>query len=127
MGRGGRLAALRRPSVGGVSSGSDNDSNSDSEGLRHVMGGRQLLMTLERSPLHRSRSGWLLFRERSPVGGGGGGGGGWGGAGVGYRLLINDFTAVRVDMKDHIFTHDILGEDKTTHNLEMTAGVSLYF
>ena len=48
-------------------------------------------------------------------------------AGVGYRLLINDFTAVRVDMKDHIFTHDILGEDKTTHNLEMTAGVSLYF
>ena len=77
---GGRLAALRRPSVGGVSSGSDNDSNSDSEGLRHVMGGRQLLMTLERSPLHRSRSGWLLFRERSPVGGGGGGGG-WGGGG----------------------------------------------
>ena len=48
-------------------------------------------------------------------------------AGVGYRLLINDFTAVRVDMKDHIFTHDILGEDKTTHNLEMTAGASLYF
>ncbi len=48
-------------------------------------------------------------------------------AGVGYRLLINDFTAVRVDMKDHIFTHDILGEDKTTHNLEMTAGGGLYF
>ena len=48
-------------------------------------------------------------------------------AGVGYRLLINDFTAVRLDMKDHVFTLDVLGEDKTTHNLEMTAGVSLYF
>lgn len=49
------------------------------------------------------------------------------GLGVGYRLLINDLVAVRVDMKDHVFNLDVLGEDKTTHNLELTAGVSLFF
>ena len=49
------------------------------------------------------------------------------GVGVGYRLLVNDLIAVRVDMKDHIFNLDVLGEDKTTHNLELTAGVSLFF
>lgn len=49
------------------------------------------------------------------------------GVGVGYRLLVNDLIVVRVDMKDHIFNLDVLGEDKTTHNLELTAGVSLFF
>ncbi|MEE3320247.1 MAG: outer membrane beta-barrel domain-containing protein [Pseudomonadota bacterium] len=47
--------------------------------------------------------------------------------GVGYRLLINDFTTVRVDMKDHIFSMDILGEDRMTNNIELSAGVSLFF
>ena len=47
--------------------------------------------------------------------------------GVGYRLLINDFTAFRVDMKDHLFNLDVLGEDKLTHNMELSAGVSLFF
>lgn len=47
--------------------------------------------------------------------------------GVGYRLLVNDFAAVRVDMKDHMFNLDVLGEDKLTHNMELTAGVSLFF
>jgi len=49
------------------------------------------------------------------------------GVGVGYRLLVNDWLTVRVDMKDHIFNLDVLGEDKTTHNLELTAGVGLFF
>ncbi|MCG8392233.1 MAG: outer membrane beta-barrel domain-containing protein [Pseudomonadales bacterium] len=49
------------------------------------------------------------------------------GLGLGYRLLVNDLMAVRVDMKDHIFNLDVLGEDKTTHNLELTAGISLFF
>ncbi|MGB2336675.1 MAG: outer membrane beta-barrel domain-containing protein, partial [Alcanivorax sp.] len=47
--------------------------------------------------------------------------------GVGYRLLINDWMALRVDMKDHIFNLDVLGEDKTTHNLELTAGIGVFF
>ncbi|MCK0153416.1 outer membrane beta-barrel domain-containing protein [Alcanivorax sp. S6407] len=47
--------------------------------------------------------------------------------GVGYRLLINDFTTVRVDMKDHLFNLDVLGEDKMTQNMEFSAGVSLFF
>ena len=49
------------------------------------------------------------------------------GLGVGYRLLINDWLTVRVDMKDNIFNLDVLGEDKMTHNLELTAGVGLFF
>ena len=47
--------------------------------------------------------------------------------GIGYRLLINDFTAIRVDMKDHLFNLDVLGDDKLTQNLELSAGVSLFF
>ena len=47
--------------------------------------------------------------------------------GVGYRLLINDFIAFRVDMKDHLFNLDVLGEDKMTHNMELSAGASLFF
>lgn len=49
------------------------------------------------------------------------------GLGAGYRLLVNDLIAVRVDMKDHIFNLDVLGKDKTTHNLELIAGVSVFF
>lgn len=49
------------------------------------------------------------------------------GLGVGYRLLINDWLTVRVDMKDNIFNLDVLGKDKMTHNLELTAGVGLFF
>ena len=30
-------------------------------------------------------------------------------------------------MKDHIFNLDVLGEDKTTHNLELTAGIGVFF
>ena len=47
--------------------------------------------------------------------------------GVGYRLLHNDWMAVRVDMKDHIFSLDVLGEDKATHDLELTAGIGVFF
>ena len=47
--------------------------------------------------------------------------------GAGYRFLVSDWVALHVDFRDHIFDSDLLGTDKTTHNLEATAGVSLFF
>jgi outer membrane beta-barrel protein len=48
-------------------------------------------------------------------------------AGAGYRFLVNDWVALHLDFKDHIFSSDLLGTSKTTHNLEATAGVSVFF
>jgi len=47
--------------------------------------------------------------------------------GVGYRLLFNDWMALRLDVRDHIFDRDVFGEDETTHNLEWTAGLTFLF
>ena len=47
--------------------------------------------------------------------------------GAGYRFLLNDWIALHVDFRDHIFDSDLLGESKTTHNLEGTGGVTLFF
>jgi outer membrane beta-barrel protein len=47
--------------------------------------------------------------------------------GAGYRFLFNDFISVHIDFRDYIFNSDLLGTDKTTHNLEATAGVSVFF
>jgi outer membrane beta-barrel protein len=47
--------------------------------------------------------------------------------GFGYKVLMNDWLAMRVDARDHIFTFDLLGESQTNHNLEFTAGLSVFF
>lgn len=47
--------------------------------------------------------------------------------GFGYRLLANDWLALHVDARDHIFDSDLLGESKTTHNLEMHGGITIFF
>ena len=47
--------------------------------------------------------------------------------GAGYRLLLNDWIALHIDFRDHIFDSDLLGNNKTTHNLEGTGGVTLFF
>jgi outer membrane beta-barrel protein len=47
--------------------------------------------------------------------------------GAGYRFLLNDWIALRVDFRDHIFDSDLLGKDKTLHNLEATGGISFFF
>jgi outer membrane beta-barrel protein len=48
-------------------------------------------------------------------------------AGLGYRFLLTDWIALHADFRDHIFDSDLLGKDKTTHNLEATAGISFFF
>jgi len=47
--------------------------------------------------------------------------------GAGYRFLLIDWVALHADFRDHIFDSDLLGKDKTTHNLEATAGISFFF
>ncbi len=47
--------------------------------------------------------------------------------GAGFRFVITDWMAFQVDMRDHIFDLDILGEEQTTHNLELTGGITFFF
>jgi len=47
--------------------------------------------------------------------------------GVGWRVLFTDSIAAHVDMRDHMFDIDITGDDKTTHNLELSLGATWFF
>ena len=47
--------------------------------------------------------------------------------GVGYRFLLNDSVALRLDFRDHLYDIDILGEEKTVHNLEGHLGFTVFF
>lgn len=47
--------------------------------------------------------------------------------GVGYRLLINDAIALRLDVRDHIFDRDTFGEDEITHNIELSSAITYFF
>lgn len=47
--------------------------------------------------------------------------------GAGYQVLPLDWLALRVDFRDHLMNVDVTGEDKTTHNLEVTGGVTVFF
>ena len=48
-------------------------------------------------------------------------------AGFGLRLLVNNWFVVQADVRDHIFTLDLLGKRQSTNNLEVTAGLTLFF
>lgn len=48
-------------------------------------------------------------------------------AGVGYKVIANDFMSFNVQVRDHIFDTEITGTEKTTHNIELTAGFSVFF
>lgn len=47
--------------------------------------------------------------------------------GGGYRVDITDWFVVHLDVRDHIFSNDVTGENKTTHNFETTLGLSYVF
>ena len=47
--------------------------------------------------------------------------------GAGFRFLFTDSIALHLDFRDHMFDIDILGEDKTAHNLEGHFGVTVFF
>lgn len=47
--------------------------------------------------------------------------------GAGFRLLLTDSFAWHIDIRDHVFDRDTFGEDQTTHNMEMTTGITVFF
>jgi len=47
--------------------------------------------------------------------------------GMGIRLMPLDWFAIHADVRDHIFDIDLLGQEKTAHNIEATIGVTFFF
>lgn len=47
--------------------------------------------------------------------------------GVGYRVFLKDWAALQVDFRDYIYPLDLLGQRKSTQNLELTAGITFFF
>lgn len=47
--------------------------------------------------------------------------------GAGYRFLLTDSVAMHLDFRDHLFDIDVIGEEKTAHNIEAHLGVTVFF
>lgn len=47
--------------------------------------------------------------------------------GFGMRVFLKDWAAIQLDMRDHIYKIDLLGEEQRTNNLEMTLGATFFF
>jgi outer membrane beta-barrel protein len=47
--------------------------------------------------------------------------------GVGERLLITDWLALHIDVRDHIFETDLTGRTKNVDNIEATVGLTTFF
>ncbi len=47
--------------------------------------------------------------------------------GLGLRLMPLDWLAVHADVRDHVFDINLLGQEKTAHNLEAHVGVTFFF
>lgn len=47
--------------------------------------------------------------------------------GAGYRVLLNDWLSVRMELRDYIYQIDTFGEDQLTQNLAWTLGMTGFF
>jgi outer membrane beta-barrel protein len=47
--------------------------------------------------------------------------------GGGYRLLLTDYMALHFDVRDQIFNSEIIGQQKSTHNIEYAMGATFFF
>jgi len=47
--------------------------------------------------------------------------------GLGMRMLLADRAGIHVELRDHVFSTDLLGPRQTTHNIELTGGLAWYF
>jgi outer membrane beta-barrel protein len=47
--------------------------------------------------------------------------------GLGERLVLTDWLAVHVDVRDHIFETDLTGRTKNVDNIEATVGLTTFF
>jgi outer membrane beta-barrel protein len=48
-------------------------------------------------------------------------------AGFGARVWLANWASLQIDMRDHIFSLDVLGQQRTTQNLEFSGGVTFFF
>jgi outer membrane beta-barrel protein len=47
--------------------------------------------------------------------------------GIGIRALPVDWFSMRFEIRDHMFSSDLLGKNELKHNFEMTLGFAAYF
>jgi outer membrane beta-barrel protein len=47
--------------------------------------------------------------------------------GLGERLLVTDWLAVHLDVRDHVFESDLFGVTKNVHNIEATLGLTVFY
>jgi outer membrane beta-barrel protein len=47
--------------------------------------------------------------------------------GVGTRVLITDWLAMHLDVRDHVFESSLFGVDKNVHNIEATLSLTTFF
>jgi len=48
-------------------------------------------------------------------------------AGAGARVLIKDWLAAHLDIRDHVMDIDVLGKSKSSHNFEATLSLTVFF
>ena len=49
------------------------------------------------------------------------------GYGAGMRIFVADWAAVQLDVRDHVFSINLLGRNQTTQNLELGLGATFFF
>lgn len=47
--------------------------------------------------------------------------------GAGFRLVPTDWLVVRFDVRDQLYKIDLIGPEKTAHNIELIASFGVYF
>lgn len=47
--------------------------------------------------------------------------------GFGYRILLTDWLATHLDVRDYLYDTDLLGKKKVVNNLEATLGLTFFF
>jgi len=47
--------------------------------------------------------------------------------GTGYRIVLRDWLTWNIDFRDHIFKSDIIKSNQTTHNIELSTGVTFFY
>lgn len=47
--------------------------------------------------------------------------------GAGYQVLLTDSLAVHLGVREHLYRIDVLGDEKTSFNTEVSTGLSVFF
>lgn len=47
--------------------------------------------------------------------------------GTGYRIVLVDWLSWHIDFRDHVFDSDLIKQGQTTHNMELSTGVTFFF